>query len=149
MATYEYVNELGETFEISASMNNPPPEEILRVGPGPDDWQRADEMIEGANEVAFVKATPSKGIIYARSYENSGIIGIGRNRAITKNDRNGLPTSSAACRVPKGSGEVVNRFGHDVREMPDGTHASLDGKPIIGNNTDFDKVKARTGMDED
>ena len=126
MAIYEFENKQGEKRSIVASMKNNPPMAVIFTSAtewipaeddGPNVWQRV---------IRLAGAKVSRG----------AAIDHGSHR---------LPTSMTMPRTNE-QGEVVNRFGQQVRKLKNGHYADMQGRRIVDSHAAREAHAKETGM---
>lgn len=138
---YVYKNSAGETREIQASMKNPPPEVVMFYHPyEPTKWTGLSEQ----EEAGFLADNPS---IFRRDYSNGGVlpqIDMKPGGEVNHPHQKGKPPTS--CQLPYAEGgKIVNRFGHQCREIKPGLYATMEGRRIIDSKSAGDRHAADCG----
>lgn len=128
MAIYEFENRAGEKRAIVASMKNNPPMCVEFTGPGNDDWKPAEE--DGPH--CWYRVIRLGG---AR-VDPGGSIDWGSQK---------LPVSMTMPLTTE-KGEVVTRFGQQVRKLKNGHYATMNGRRIVDSAAARDAHAAETGM---
>jgi len=146
MPIYEYRNDDGETREITAPMDTPPPEVVTIFDDG--SWFDLEKPMKFADQDPRLDELRSKTNaqrIFRRVY-GSGL-GIQTPNYACNADKSGLPISKASPRI-KG-GKLAKIGNHTVREHADGTVTNIHGQPIVDSNHRAKEIAKKTGMEID
>lgn len=130
MARYEYDFGPEGRFDIWGSMKSPPPQDIW-YSPMGEAWlpRAPGETKDHGDWIAGTRVwTVPAGKVH----------GDGATRYTN------IPVSHSIHR--RYGGQVVNRYGHQVQEFADGTHATLDGKPIIDSHSTRERHAKHAGV---
>jgi len=113
--------------DIYESMRNAPPHAIVMEGDSWRPWNESDGEDAAWVRVYFAVAAVTKG--------DGGVRFAGQS----------LPVSMSAPRTSE-QGEVVNRWGHKVRKLKNGSYATLSGDRICATKEDKKRHGAELGI---
>lgn len=138
MSIYLFRNpSTGLEFEIVRPMKDAPPISIVLDGQSEGGWRAVAES-DGSESV------------YHRVFSHVSGVVKNRHRGATHYEREALPVSRS---LPRATADEIagaaNRQGHDVLELKDGTHATMDGLRIVDGHEAAAKHCEATGFVRD